>query len=127
MVLTISQLRKDQPMDLNRIEGAARDLGGKGEEFLGKVTDKPGTQAQGIADQVVGAAQNFYGQAKDRLSDAADRVPDALSQASGYGQQAYKDGSRQLAAQVGKQPIETLLLVGAVGFLLGWATTRGTR
>ncbi len=114
-------------MDTNRIEGAARDIGGKAEEFLGKVTDKPGTQAQGIADQVAGAAQNFYGRARDSFADAADRVPEALSQASGYGQQAYRDGSRQLATQVGKQPIETLLLVGAVGFLLGWITTRATR
>jgi len=114
-------------MDTNRIEGAARNVFGKGEEFVGKVAERPQTQVQGLADQAAGVAQNLYGRAKDTFNDAAERMPDALSQASDLGQQAYRSSSKQLAAQVSKQPIETLLLVGALGFLLGWATTRATR
>jgi len=114
-------------MDTNRIEGAARNAFGKGEEFIGKVMDRPQTQAAGLADQAAGMAQNLYGRAKDSLSDAAEHMPDAFAQAADAGQQAYRNSSKQLAAQVSKQPIETLLLVGAIGFLLGWATTRASR
>jgi len=114
-------------MDTNRIEGAARNAFGKGEEFIGKVMERPQTQAAGLADQATGIAQNLYGRAKDGLNDAAERMPDALAQAADASQQAYRNSSKHLAAQVSKQPIETLLLVGALGYLLGWATTRAMR
>jgi uncharacterized protein YjbJ (UPF0337 family) len=114
-------------MDMNRIDGTVKSAVGKGEEFLGKIGDKPGVHAQGLADQVAGAAQTLYGRTKDGFNDAVDRIPDALSDAADLSQRAYKDGSRQVAAQVGKQPIETLLLVGALGYLVGWAVHRAAR
>ncbi len=114
-------------MDMNRVDGTVKSAVGKGEEFLGKIGDKPGVQAQGLADQVIGTAQNIYGRTKDGFNEAVDRIPDALSDAADVGQRAYKDGSRQLATQVGKQPIETLLLVGALGYLVGWAVNRSAR
>ncbi len=114
-------------MDMNRIDGTVKSAVGKGEEFFGKIGEKPGVQAQGLADQVVGAAQNLYGRTKDGFNDAVDRIPDALSDAAEISGRAYKDSSRQIAAQVGKQPIETLLLVGALGYLVGWAMHRQTR
>lgn len=114
-------------MDMNRVDGTVKNAVGKGEELVGKIGDKSGVQAQGLADQVVGAAQNLYGRTKDGFNDAVDRIPDALSDAADIGQRAYKDGSRQIAAQVGKQPIETLLLVGALGYLVGWAVHRAAR
>jgi uncharacterized protein YjbJ (UPF0337 family) len=114
-------------MDMNRVDGTVKSAVGKGEELAGKVGDKPGVQAQGLADQMAGAAQNLYGRTKDGLNDAVDRIPDALSDAADIGQRAYKDGSRQIATQVGKQPIETLLLVGALGYLVGWAVHRAAR
>ena len=114
-------------MDMNRVDGTVKNAVGKGEEFLGKIGDKPGVQAQGLADQVVGTAQNIYGRTRDGFNEAVDRIPDALSDAADMGQRAYKDSSRQLAVQVGKQPIETLLLVGALGYLVGWAVHRSAR
>jgi len=58
-------------MDENRISGTARNLGGKIEEGLGRVTGDARTQAQGQLDQVAGAAQNFYGQTADAARQTA--------------------------------------------------------
>jgi len=114
-------------MDMNRIDGTLKGAVGKGEELLGKIGDRPGVQAQGLADQVAGAAQNLYGRSKDGFNEAVDRIPDAWAGAADAGQRAYKESSQQLAARVGKQPIETLLLVGALGYLVGWAVHRAAR
>jgi len=114
-------------MDMDRIDGTVRNAVGKGEETLGKLGDRSNLQAQGLADQVIGTAQSLYGRTKDGLSDAADRIPGALSDAADRGQRVYQDSSRQVAAQVSKQPLETLLLVGALGYLLGWAVNRVAR
>jgi uncharacterized protein YjbJ (UPF0337 family) len=114
-------------MDMNRIDGTVKNAVGKGEEALGRLSDQSNLQAQGFADQVIGTAQSLYGRTKDGLSDAADRIPGALSDAADLGQRAYQDSSRQVAAQVSKQPLETLLLVGALGYLLGWAANRAVR
>jgi len=114
-------------MDMNRVDGTVKAAVGKGEEFIGKLGNKPVTQAQGVADQVAGAAQNFYGRTKDGFNDAVDRLPDALSDAAEMGQRAYKESSKQIGERVGKQPLETLLLVGALGYLVGWAVHRSAR
>ena len=58
-------------MDENRITGTARNLGGKVEEGVGRVTGDAKTQVRGIADQAAGAAQDLYGQARDTAADAA--------------------------------------------------------
>lgn len=56
-------------MDENRLEGSARNLGGKIEESFGRATGDIGTQRRGMADQVAGAAQDAYGQAADTTRD----------------------------------------------------------
>ena len=55
-------------MDENRIEGTARNLGGKVQEGLGKVAGDARTQAEGVVNQATGAAQDLYGQAADTAS-----------------------------------------------------------
>ena len=52
-------------MDENRITGTARNLGGKLEEGVGRVTGDAKAQVRGMADQAAGAAQDLYGQARD--------------------------------------------------------------
>ena len=52
-------------MDENRVEGTARDVGGKVQEGWGKVTGNAQTQAEGLANQAAGTAQDLYGQAAD--------------------------------------------------------------
>jgi uncharacterized protein YjbJ (UPF0337 family) len=52
-------------MDENRLEGKARNLGGKIEESFGRATGDAETQRRGMANQFAGAAQDAYGQAAD--------------------------------------------------------------
>ncbi|RYG17040.1 MAG: CsbD family protein [Caulobacteraceae bacterium] len=56
--------------DHDRIEGAAKNIGGKIKETAGKVTGDEKLQAEGKADQVSGKVQNAVGGAKDSVRDA---------------------------------------------------------
>ena len=57
--------------DHDRIEGAAKNIGGKIKEGVGKVTGDTKMQAVGKADQVEGKVQNTVGGVKDSLRDKA--------------------------------------------------------
>ncbi|ANC53908.1 CsbD-like protein [Brevundimonas sp. GW460-12-10-14-LB2] len=57
--------------DHDRIEGAAKNIGGKIKEGVGKVTGDTKMQAEGKADQVEGKVQNTVGGVKDSLHDKA--------------------------------------------------------
>ncbi|QCQ98259.1 CsbD family protein [Brevundimonas sp. SGAir0440] len=57
--------------DHDRIEGAAKNIGGKIKEGVGKMTGDTKLQAEGKADQVEGKVQNAVGGAKDSLRDKA--------------------------------------------------------
>ena len=58
-------------MDENRVEGTARNLGGKVQEGFGRVTGNVRTQAEGLANHAAGAAQDVYGQAADTAREMA--------------------------------------------------------
>jgi uncharacterized protein YjbJ (UPF0337 family) len=62
----------------NRVEGTARNLGGKTQEGFGKVTGNARAQAEGIANQAAGAAQDLYGQAADTARETASSFEKAL-------------------------------------------------
>ena len=53
--------------DHDRVEGAARNIGGKIKEAAGKVTGDHKLEAEGKADQVEGKVQNAVGGLKDTL------------------------------------------------------------
>ncbi|MGH7019811.1 MAG: CsbD family protein [Brevundimonas sp.] len=53
--------------DHDRIEGAAKNIGGKIKEAAGKVTGDEKLKAEGRADQVAGKVQNAVGGLKDTL------------------------------------------------------------
>jgi len=55
--------------DHDRIEGAAKNMGGKLKEGLGKVTGDEKLKAEGRADQMEGKVQNTVGGVKDALRD----------------------------------------------------------
>jgi uncharacterized protein YjbJ (UPF0337 family) len=55
--------------DHDRIEGAAKNIGGKIKEGVGKLTGDTKLQAEGKADQVEGKVQNAVGGVKDSLRD----------------------------------------------------------
>jgi uncharacterized protein YjbJ (UPF0337 family) len=62
---------KDRTMDQDRISGTARNVGGKIEEGIGRLTGDARTQIQGKLDQAAGAAQDLYGQTADAARDTA--------------------------------------------------------
>lgn len=55
--------------DQDRIEGAAKNIGGKLKEAAGKVTGDEKLKAEGRADQVEGKVQNTVGGIKDAVRD----------------------------------------------------------
>ena len=65
-------------MDDNRISGTTRNLGGKVEEGLGRLSGDVGAQVRGKLDQAAGAAQDMYGQAADATRETVSTVGDWL-------------------------------------------------
>jgi uncharacterized protein YjbJ (UPF0337 family) len=55
--------------DQDRIDGAAKTMGGKVKEAAGDVTGDEKLKAEGKADQVEGKVQNAVGGVKDALRD----------------------------------------------------------
>ncbi len=53
--------------DHDRIEGAAKNIGGKIKEAAGKLTGDEKLKAEGRADQIEGKVQNAVGGLKDTL------------------------------------------------------------
>jgi uncharacterized protein YjbJ (UPF0337 family) len=58
---------KDNLPNDDRIEGSAKNLGGKIKEGFGKLTGDTKTEAEGKADQVEGKVQNTWGGIKDAI------------------------------------------------------------
>ena len=56
-------------MDKDRIEGAAKQGGGRMKETAGKMTGDEKLKAEGRADQMRGKTQNAVGGMKDTLRD----------------------------------------------------------
>jgi len=61
-------------MNSDRMEGTAKNLGGKVEEGFGRATGDIKSQVEGTMKQAVGAAQDLYGQARETAGDAAAMV-----------------------------------------------------
>jgi uncharacterized protein YjbJ (UPF0337 family) len=55
------------PIDKDRVEGSATNLGGKAKEAFGKMTGDAKTEAEGKTDQAKGKMQNAVGGIKDTL------------------------------------------------------------
>ena len=58
--------------DQDRVEGAAKNLGGKIKEAAGKVTGDEKLKREGQADQVKGKVQNIVGGIKDKVRQNDD-------------------------------------------------------
>jgi uncharacterized protein YjbJ (UPF0337 family) len=95
-------------MDENRITGTARNVGGKVEEGIGRVTGDAKTQTEGIANRAAGAAQDLYGQARDTAADAAGAVGDSAASLEKW-----------LRHTIETQPYTTALVAVGIGWLLG--------
>ena len=95
-------------MDEKRVEGAARNIAGKAQEGLGRVTGDAKIQAEGVVNQAAGAAQDLYGQAKDTAADAAGAARDTAASINDW-----------LRHTIETQPYMTALVALGIGWLLG--------
>lgn len=67
----------------DRVEGAAREFGGRVQETVGNVTGDSKTQAQGLYNQAAGQAQQAAGQFSDVIK-AQPIVASLVALAIGY-------------------------------------------
>jgi uncharacterized protein YjbJ (UPF0337 family) len=88
-------------MDENRVEGTTRNLGGKVQEGIGRVTGDAKTRAEGVLNQATGAVQDLYGQGADGARQTAKTL-DAL-----------------LRETIETQPYTAALVALGLGWLLG--------
>ena len=101
-------------MDENRVEGTATEFGGKVKSTIGDVTGDTKTEASGTVDQLTGAAQRTYGKIKDTVTNGAgSSVADQFDEVSAF-----------LGDTVAERPLTSLLVAGAVGYVLAMLTRR---
>jgi uncharacterized protein YjbJ (UPF0337 family) len=60
-------------MDKDRVEGAAKNVGGKVKEAVGKVTGDEKLKREGQADQVKGKVENVVGGMKDKVREEDEK------------------------------------------------------
>jgi uncharacterized protein YjbJ (UPF0337 family) len=88
-------------MDENRLEGTTRNLGGKVQEGVGRITGDTKTTAEGVMNQTAGAAQDLYG----RTADVARQTATTLD--------------AWLRNTIETQPYTTAVVALGIGWLLG--------
>ncbi len=101
-------------MDENRVEGTARNLGGKAQEGLGRATGDLKTSIEGLVNQAAGTAQDLYGQTADVarqtattldswLRNAIETQPYTSDRGARNWLAARKDAPATLACALGKR------------------------
>jgi len=88
-------------MDENRLEGTARNIGGKVQEGVGRATGDVKTKTDGVMNQAAGAAQDLYGQTADVARETATTLDNWLRNT------------------IETQPYTTAIVALGIGWLLG--------
>ncbi|WP_423753307.1 CsbD family protein [Candidatus Accumulibacter phosphatis] len=74
----VSTTSQEFTMNKDQVKGAAKDLGGKIQQEVGKLVGSTEQQAKGLKNQAEGELQEHLGDLKENLKDARDAVKDAL-------------------------------------------------
>jgi uncharacterized protein YjbJ (UPF0337 family) len=98
VALQLIELGRIALMDKDRVYGTARNLGGKVEEGVGRVT---GDATSWKLDQMAGTAQDLYGQTADAARETAG------------------DLDKLLRKTIETQPYTTAIVALGIGWLLG--------
>ena len=113
-------------------KGEFRSVAGHAAEEAGQVVDDAAYSSNKGVDETKDRLEdageiggNFYAKGVRRGSEALDEMPASLSDMSAVGERVATHGRRYLVHGVRTQPVETLLLAGAIGYLIGWAASRG--
>lgn len=107
-------------MDNDRIEGAAKNIGGKVQSAAGDLLGDQKTQTEGLANQISGSAQNALGSVKDAAKQVADNAPSYVNDAIDSGQRAVRQGSQLVQERLGNAPLTEMVLAAAAGYFLAW-------
>ena len=107
-------------MDDDRIEGAAKNIGGKAQAAVGDLVGDQKTQTEGVINQIAGSAQNAFGSVKDTAKQLADNAPRSLDDAVDTGQRYVRQGSQMVQERIGNVPLTEILLAAATGYFLAW-------
>lgn len=95
-------------MDENRIAGAARNVGGKAQEAVGRASGNATTEAEGAVNQLKGTAHDLYGQARDNAAEVVDAARGAGS-----------SFERLFRNTIEQQPYTAAAIALGIGWLLG--------
>ena len=88
-------------MDENRLEGTARNLGGKIEDQVGRATGDTKIRAEGLLNEAAGAAQDAFGQTADVARQTATTL------------------NSWLRNSIETQPYTTAIVALGIGWLVG--------
>jgi uncharacterized protein YjbJ (UPF0337 family) len=105
-------------MENDRIAGSAMEFAGKAEGTVGDIAGDAKTRAAGRIREATGTAQNLYGQAKDGARDATNAAVDYAKDAYENSGDTFRDGSQAMARKVRDNPLGSMLIAGAIGFVL---------
>jgi uncharacterized protein YjbJ (UPF0337 family) len=67
-------MNKEISMNKDQVKGAVKDIGGKVQEEVGKLTGSEEQQAKGLANQIEGKVQQKVGDLKEALKDVTKDV-----------------------------------------------------
>ena len=107
-------------MDQNEVEGKLQKGAGRVQSAMGDLTGDSKSQAEGAARQVAGKVQDTYGRVVDAVSGARDN----MNEVGGQLLDQLDDFGGTLAQQIEERPFASILIAGAVGYLLALMTTR---
>jgi len=100
----------------DRMAGTVRNIGGKVQEGVGKLTGSTKTEARGVMEQAAGTVQNAYGQALDTAAEGADAV-----------KQVAIEGHDFLKRFIEDNPHTATAIAIGIGFCLGYAAHQPPR
>ena len=106
------------------IAGSAQDAAARGGRSTRATTSSVADAASDAAGHAADTAQDLYARAQNGVAGMTDALPGSAREAVEAGRRVYNKGGDQIAQQIAKQPIEALLLAGAIGYLVGWAANR---
>lgn len=103
-------------MNVHDIESAARDNLGKSKAEIDRFATAAQDQTESVAGQMQSAAKDMG----DKVQEVAQHLPEGFSNAINKGQDVYAKSSQELGRRVTNQPIESLLVAMAIGYVTAW-------
>lgn len=122
-------------MNEDQIQGMTQRFAGKAQGAVGDLTGDAKIQAEGSAREAAGTVQQAVGTATENIAEILKKIQAQLTdlagqlkQSAGEATDVLSDRGKQAVTAVGEQvqesPVISLMVVGAVGYLLGFLSHR---